>query len=553
MFGKLKQKLKESLSVFSKKTTEEAEDIPEEKVKEVLEKTDKAKDKNVEKVKEAEKEEKKKEAEKEKKREEKEEKKKEKEAEKERKRVEKEEKKKVKEAEKEKKREEKEERKKEKETEKEDEKAEEDKGETITIKESKEKTDMGKKGKAKEADQKEPKTFAGGKEVDIKSLEKESEDEKTPKKVEKTLEEPEIKTEIKPEKINKVEIDEKKKDEVREEKLKEEKLKNKIEKDETKEDIPEKNETKENITEEDVTEEEKPKRSLFGKLKEKLTTKTITPEKFEDLFWELELTLLENNVSILVIEKIKDNLREELVNKPLPKNVLGKINEVLTETLNEVLTFDKVDLTKLIDAKKKENKPFIITLFGINGSGKTTSVAKLAHYLQEKNYTVVMAACDTFRAAAIQQLEDHANNLNVKMIKHDYGSDSAAVAYDAVQYAQKNKVDVVLIDTAGRLHSNTNLMAELEKVVRVNSPDLKIFVGESITGNDCVEQAEKFNETLEVDGIILTKADIDEMGGAPLSIAYTIKKPILFLGMGQRYEDFEEFNKEKILKRLGFE
>ena len=260
------------------------------------------------------------------------------------------------------------------------------------------------------------------------------------------------------------------------------------------------------------------------------------------------MALLENNVSVEVIEKIKVDLKEELVDKPLPRDVLKKMEETLARTMNEILTFDQIDIIKKSDNKK----PFIIAFFGINGCGKTTSIAKLANYLKENGKSVVLAACDTFRAAAIQQLEEHANKLGVKMIKHDYGSDAAAVAFDAVKHAEKHGIDVVLIDTAGRLHSNTNLMAELEKIIRVTNPDLKIFVGESITGNDCIEQARKFNELVEMDGAILTKADIDEKGGAPLSIAYTIKKPILFLGMGQEYKDLEVFNKKLILDRLGF-
>jgi len=305
-------------------------------------------------------------------------------------------------------------------------------------------------------------------------------------------------------------------------------------------------EIKEEETEEPEVEE--PKKGFFGKIKQSFTTKTISADKFEDLFWDLEIALLENNVSVEVIEKIKEDLKEELVGKPLPRDVLKKIEETLARTMKEILTFDQVDIIE----KSNHKKPLIIAFFGINGSGKTTSIAKLANYLKENGKSVVLAACDTFRAAAIQQLEEHANKLEVKMIKHDYGSDAAAVAFDAVKYAEKNNIDVVLIDTAGRLHSNVNLMAELEKIIRVTNPDLKIFVGESITGNDCIEQARKFNELVEMDGAILTKADIDEKGGAPLSIAYTIKKPILFLGMGQEYKDFEVFNPKVILDRLGF-
>ena len=289
------------------------------------------------------------------------------------------------------------------------------------------------------------------------------------------------------------------------------------------------------------------KTSFFGKVKQTLTTKTISEEKFEGLFWELELGLLENNVSVNVIEKIKVDLKEELVEKPLPWNVERKIEETLRATLSTILSQEPIDLLNKINGKK----PYIIAFFGVNGAGKTTSMAKLAYYLQQHHHSVVLAAGDTFRAAAIQQLQEHADRLSVPLIKQNYGADAAAVAYDAVRYAEKNKLDVVLIDTAGRLHSNTNLMAELEKIIRVAKPDLKIFVGESITGNDCIEQAEKFNQLVEMDGVILTKADVDEKGGAPLSISYVIKKPILFLGVGQRYKDFEQFDKEKMLERLG--
>ncbi|MBI2102238.1 signal recognition particle-docking protein FtsY [Candidatus Woesearchaeota archaeon] len=296
--------------------------------------------------------------------------------------------------------------------------------------------------------------------------------------------------------------------------------------------------------------EEVEKKGFFGKIKQTLTTKTISTEKFEELFWDLELVLLENNVSVEVINRMKEDLMKELVDKPLPRDVMAKIEEVLKRTLKDILSFEKVDLLGRI--KQKDKKPFVIAFFGINGAGKTTSIAKLTHYLKKNKISVVLAACDTFRAAAIQQLEEHAEKLGVKIIKQDYGSDAAAVAFDAIKYAEKNKVDVVLIDTAGRLHSNTNLMAELEKIIRVTKPDMKLFVGESITGNDCIEQARQFNELVEMDGAILTKADVDEKGGAPLSISYTIKKPILFLGVGQAYEDFEEFNADVMVKRLGF-
>lgn len=297
--------------------------------------------------------------------------------------------------------------------------------------------------------------------------------------------------------------------------------------------------------------EEKPKEepSFFQKIKQTITTKTIPEEKFDELFWDLELTLLENNVSVEVIEKIKLDLKKELVNKPLPRDVSKVIGETLKQTLAAILSSEPIDLLGRI--RQKKDKPYVIAFFGINGSGKTTTIAKLSHFFQKNNLKTVLAASDTFRAAAIQQLEEHAQKLGTKLIKHDYGSDAAAVAFDAVKYAQKNNLDLVLIDTAGRLHSNTNLMDELKKICRVANPDLKIFVGESITGNDCVEQARQFNEIINIDAAILTKADVDEKGGAPLSISYTLKKPILYLGTGQNYSDLEKFDPEVIIKRLG--
>lgn len=298
-------------------------------------------------------------------------------------------------------------------------------------------------------------------------------------------------------------------------------------------------------------EETKESAGILHKLKQTITTKTLSEEKFEELFWDLELLLLENNLSVEVIEKIKFDLKKELVNKPLPReDFAAKIKNTLRQSLFQILSWEKIDFISQI--QKKENKPYIIAFFGINGSGKTTTLAKLSHFLQKNQLKTVLAAADTFRAAAIQQLEEHAQKLNTKIIRQDYGSDSAAVAFDAIKYAQKNKIDVVMIDTAGRLHSNTNLMEELEKICRVAKPDFKIFVGESITGNDCIEQARRFNEKINIDGVILTKADVDEKGGAPLSISYTIKKPILYLGTGQNYPDLQEFNQQQIIENLGF-
>lgn len=289
------------------------------------------------------------------------------------------------------------------------------------------------------------------------------------------------------------------------------------------------------------------KKGFFKSLAQKITTKQVTPELFEELFWDLELALLENNVAVEVVEKIKKDLKASLVDKPVLR---GKVEQVIAESLRasvDGLFMPGIDLLE----RAKINKPLVICMVGINGSGKTTSIAKLTKYFQENGLSVVLAAADTFRAAAIDQLQLHADKLNVKLIKHDYGADPAAVAFDAIKHAQAAKKDIVLVDTAGRLHSNVNLVDEMKKIVRVAKPDLKIFVGESITGNDCVEQAKKFDEAIGIDGIILAKADIDEKGGAAISVSYVTKKPILFLGTGQEYKDLQAFDKEKLIASMG--
>jgi len=297
-------------------------------------------------------------------------------------------------------------------------------------------------------------------------------------------------------------------------------------------------------------EKEEEKKGLFKKIKERFTTIKLSEEKFEKLFWDLEVALLENNVAVEVIEKIKADLKTDLTTGKISrKGVRELIEESLRRSIEELFIDQHFNLVEEI--KKKKEKPYIIAFIGVNGSGKTTTMAKIAHMLIQHRLSVVFAASDTFRAAAIQQLEEHAKKLGVKMIKHEYESDPAAVAYDAVQHARARNIDVVLIDTAGRLHSNDNLMNELKKLVRVNKPDLKIFVGESITGNDCIEQAKLFNQAVGIDVIILAKADVDEKGGAAVSISYVTKKPIIYLGTGQKYEDLAEFKPELVMKSIG--
>lgn len=294
--------------------------------------------------------------------------------------------------------------------------------------------------------------------------------------------------------------------------------------------------------------DEEPKKGLFKRITEKITTKKINDDEFDQLFWDLELVMLENNVAVEIIEKIKQDLKSVLVGTLLPRGDLEKtVQNRLKQSITELFQVESFDLIE----KVKTKKPFVICFVGINGSGKTTTIAKVTNLLKKASLEVVIAAADTFRAAAIDQLQIHAEKLGVKLVKHDYGADAAAVAYDAIEHAKAKGKDVVLIDTAGRLHSNHNLIDEMKKIVRVAKPDMTIFVGESITGNDCVEQAKTFNEAVKIDGIILSKVDVDEKGGAALSISYVTGKPILYLGSGQKYEDLQPFDRAQMIKNLG--
>ena len=292
----------------------------------------------------------------------------------------------------------------------------------------------------------------------------------------------------------------------------------------------------------------KGKTGFFGIFK-KFKALKLDDEQFNSIFEELELSLIENNTAIEAIGEIKKSLKDKLVGKEIEKNEAEEeIKKGLKESFEKLL----IEPFDLVERIRKKEGIFVIVFFGINGSGKTTAIAKLAHLLQKNKISCVLAAADTFRAASIEQLQKHAFALGVKMIKHNYGADPAAVAFDAIKHAQANGIKAVLIDTAGRMHTKDNLLKEMEKICRVAKPDLKIFVGESITGNDIIEQVRSFNEMIGIDGIILTKTDVDEKGGAAISVGYVTQKPILFLGTGQRYEDLEKFSKEKIIKGLGF-
>ncbi len=292
------------------------------------------------------------------------------------------------------------------------------------------------------------------------------------------------------------------------------------------------------------------KKGFFSRMTERVLAKKISESQFDELFLDLEMSLLENNVAFEVVEKIKDDLKKQLVDIPIRRS---RIEAVIVESLkNSIEGLFSAHGTEIEEAiQEKKEKPYVICFVGINGSGKTTTIAKFAHLLLSKEFSCIIAAADTFRAAAIDQLEHHGEKLGVRVVAHNYGSDPAAVVFDAVKHAQAKNIDVVLVDTAGRLNTNTNLMDELRKIIRIAKPDLKIFVGESITGNDCIEQAKEFDEAVGIDEIILSKADVDEKGGTAISIGYVTKKPISYLGVGQEYKDLQVFSHAKILEQLG--
>jgi len=280
--------------------------------------------------------------------------------------------------------------------------------------------------------------------------------------------------------------------------------------------------------------------------KKKAAALSISEKKLEELMWDLEMGLLEADVALPVVEDIKNSVKSQLpyISR---KNAGKAVEETLKKAIGKILSSSEKNFD---DFLKESSKPVVLMFVGVNGTGKTTSIAKLAYRLKKQGMSCVMGACDTFRPGAIEQLELHANKVGAKIIKHAAGTDPAAVAYDAIEHAKAKYKDVVLLDTAGRMQTNVNLMDEMKKIKKVAKPDMIIFVGDALTGNDAVEQARKFDEVVGIDGIILNKVDADAKGGAALSIAYTIGKPLLFIGTGQGYDDQIVFTPEWMIERL---
>jgi len=294
-------------------------------------------------------------------------------------------------------------------------------------------------------------------------------------------------------------------------------------------------------------------KATLSKLVETLSTRKLSEKELDSLCFEVILSLSDCDVALAAAEYIADELKKRLSGERIGlfEDKRQLVKKYLKEILLQMLQTEcEIDLLKIAEERKKERRPLVILFVGPNGHGKTTTIAKIARLFLKNGFSVVIAAADTFRAGAIEQLETHGKKLGVRVIKHRYGADPAAVAYDAVQHAKSKGINVVLIDTAGRLQTDKDLMDEMRKIARVVSPDLKIFVGDALTGNDALDQALKFDQAIGIDASILTKADADIKGGAAISVIYATRKPILFLGTGQTYDDLQKFSADWLLQKI---
>jgi fused signal recognition particle receptor len=286
---------------------------------------------------------------------------------------------------------------------------------------------------------------------------------------------------------------------------------------------------------------------------QKVTHKSISEKNLDDALTDLQMALLENDVAYEATERINDRVKETLVGEQigLLQSKKDLIRTALYDAILAALTPENpVDLFHLLEQRKKAGEPLTLMFLGVNGTGKTTTIAKITQMLQKKGYSVVLACADTFRAGSAEQIQTHADRLKVRVLTRPYGSDPASVAFDAINHARARGINVVLIDTAGRMQTDKNLMAELSKIHRVAEPDLVIFVGDALAGNDAIEQAKTFNEKIGIDAAVLTKVDADAKGGAALSITIATGKPIIFIGVGQEYSDIEVFDPEWFAKKI---
>ncbi len=294
-------------------------------------------------------------------------------------------------------------------------------------------------------------------------------------------------------------------------------------------------------------------RAQFSNFYDRVAKTELKGKDLDKLLDEFQLSLVENDVAVSVADYVGSELRTKLSDVQFARftDPRARVKVILQEVLLSVLQkAGTLDIFELVEMKKAAGEPAIIVFVGINGTGKTTSIAKLAHILQKRGRTSILAASDTYRSGSIEQLEEHARRIGVRVIKHKYGGDPAAVAFDAVNYAKAHGLNAVLIDTAGRMQTNKNLLEEMRKIIRVTSPDLTILVVDALTGNDAVQQGKVFGEAVNIDGIILAKLDADVKGGSAISLSYIMGKPVTLVGTGQGYDDLEPFQPEVIVRNV---
>lgn len=295
-------------------------------------------------------------------------------------------------------------------------------------------------------------------------------------------------------------------------------------------------------------------KKAFSRAAKGVAQKELTEKVLDDVLLDLQIALLESDVAQEVVDDLSAKLKKELLGLKLEKEqeateiVQSKLRTAVAEIFARTKRFDLIEKIKM----KKEAKggPFVVVFLGINGTGKTTTVAKIANLLRRAGFSVVVAAGDTHRAGAIEQLEQHTNRLSLKIVKQRYGADPSSVGRDAYDHAKKNHIDIVLMDTAGRMQTSKNLMDEMGKIVRVVKPDVKLFIGDALAGNDTINQAREFFHYTNFDGAILTKVDADAKGGSAISIAHITSRPIVYIGMGQGYDDIIPFDANKFIESL---
>ena len=272
----------------------------------------------------------------------------------------------------------------------------------------------------------------------------------------------------------------------------------------------------------------------------------------DEILFELEEELLQSDMGHSAVMEAINTLKANLIGSRIDTRIglESIVEKIVRKSLQNLLEAGYWDFDRTIHSFVTEDTPVSIMIVGVNGTGKTTTTAKIAHRLKEQGYSVVLAAADTFRAGAIDQLAAHADMIGVRCIKSQRGGDSAAVSRDAIESAKAKGDDIVIIDTAGRMQNKTNLMEELRKVHRITQPHLVIFVADALAGNDAVTQAKEFQRILNFDGVTLCKLDTDAKGGAALSIAHATGRPIVLAGVGQGYEDLKDFDPEWFLDSI---